>query len=633
MKKLITITIILFASLLSFSQEPGTRHGSFGFGKNTQHPELKSTDAYTLIVGYTDPNEVYHISSNSSNTGDILVMNNGKLVIDSAVTFTQQGTVVCINGGQIVAKHCTLSVAGNMYFINHSQLNVDTSSFIMPMQYRYQWGLMGLDTATVSFSGSTLSFGNGTLTGFFDNHASYILHHANFLQSNTISMTGHSILDVDHTQNAWEFLVSDTCNITIKNSNGFILWFYFQNSTPMQATFPMGNFVNGFVFNNTISGLSGIPYNVTIDSTTQVKWGIFPEKNSNVTINNSSLRTCGLIFTGNFADTLTGFYNNQFYSNNTFGFSDRYLHLNNSEIATWNFYAFDTAHISIYFSLFGEAIAFKDGHMTVMASTCDGSGGYIGTEDGEIDILNSQINAQLLSESTNTTIFAESNINYQLSTTFVNSTLALIANSTYNMPMVVADTSFVLEIFIDTLSHASVNDIVMLSGTVRTLNGPYNSYFMNRYDVYYAPIATPNARTLIADFLTQEITDNDFAAWNTNGLTPGQYIIYVDAYINNGTTPISISRVVNLGNFMDAETLKKKPQFTICPNPVQDWLHIEGSENIRRLEIVDIGGHVLFSQAFPFCGKSCTFPVDFLKPSTYLCRINSEHSVLFSKIP
>jgi hypothetical protein len=581
MKKfyILNIAILNAALFLSFnllySQNLPSKTDIFKFQNNIDsykhlcYNSLQRDEEYSLIVGQSDPNEIVTIDTPSVENGNILILNNGQLIVNST-QYTVEGGIICINNGSIlIKKNSDLSVKGDMIFANKSTFSIDSSNFTIPMDYIYQYNLICVDSAEFLIKNSEISFTNGLLSGAFTDYSKFSLLNDNFLQSVTISMMSHSTLTMDNTKNAWEFLLLDTCNISIKNSLGLILWFYFQDNTTSDCCFPNGSYIENFDFDSSVTGLSDITYNVSIDSTANIKWGIFPQKGSNVTINNSYLRTCGLIFDQNHTDSIFGFYNNMFYQNQIFPMTDRTLTLKNSEIATWNFYSFNDNKLIVSESIFGEALSFEGGSLQVFGCVCDGSGGYIGTEDGNIEILFSNIQSLVLSRGSNSVIILESDIDFDYrNPTFTQTSIVLMANTTYDCPPVALDTSFVLEIFIDSAHNANINSIVPITGIIRDLKGEFSPANLTFYQILYAPSSDPNNKILIADSLINKVYEDVIYNWNTNGLSEGNYFIYIAAFINDDTTSIDIGREIFLGNAASMDNLcPNLTLFQIYPNP------------------------------------------------------------------
>jgi len=635
----LSVLLLLLSMPLSvISQENLSKYGFSGLTKMTDLGRCFYERDPVLVVGYTDPDEIIIFTTDTIFEGDVYIVNNGRLEISDSASFTINGNLYMANSGELDAENCELTIRGNIWLVNKALLVVDSCLFSMPMEYRYQYQLLCIDTAEVAVINSEVSFTNGILGGYFNNYSKLSFINDNFQQTVTISMRGHSDLDINNTTNSWEYLIADSATVNIKNSQNFILWFYFHNNTVSEFGFPQGNYVHHFEMNNTVAGLQDIMYDVTIDSTANIKWGIFPEQGSDVTINNSSLRTCGLIFEDGQNDTLDGFINEQFYSNETFVLSDRTLHLNNTEIQTFNFYSFFDAVIVIQNSVFGEVLSFESGTAKVHNSVCDGSGGYIGAEGGILEIILSTIEAQLLTQDQSTTIIAESEIDFPyLYPIFADNSVAVIANTEYDLPPEALDTSFALEIYIDTLNDQTVNSMVPVTGTVKTYNGPFNPSYLNYYKIYYAPAGDPGNITLI-DSLTEEVSGGVLCTWNTTDLEYGHYIITIEAFINEDTSGVEITRQVYLWNATGVKTGIYTPELTIYPVPANDFfnirLYLHDRSNIT-IDLVDIYGRkikLLYNGTQQGGCLDKRFDVHDIKNGLYFVQINTDKERYYKKV-
>lgn len=94
-------------------------------------------------------------------------------------------------------------------------------------------------------------------------------------------------------------------------------------------------------------------------------------------IASSLLRAVGVYFGGNTKVALHDIHNGKIPRQDAFDTGDRDLRFNECKVATWNFYANDSAYVTLKDSTFGEAIAFGRSHIIVRDSHCDGSGGYL----------------------------------------------------------------------------------------------------------------------------------------------------------------------------------------------------------------------------------------------------------------
>lgn len=603
---------------------------------------LADTSFGDLIVGYFNPNETVIIDTNTIISGDVIIVNNGSLTINTD-TFGVSGNIVCLNKGELNIKNTVFSVMGDIGLIDSASFDIDSSEFRMPMDFLYQYSLLVVGRSKLSIKNSLVDFKNGALGVSINNNSSMILENDTFNQHVTASMRNESSLNINNVLNAWEFLIMDSCDVNINNSSGLILWLEFPDNTVSSLSFPQGSFVSNFTANNTVTGLNDIPYSLNITNTSNVNWGIFPQKGSDLTINNSYLRTCGLIFEEGAKDTLTGFYNDQFYSNTAFPINDRNLKMVNSTIRTWNFYSFDSSRVSVVGCFFGEALSFNNGYMEIIGSICDGSGGYLGAEKGQMIVVNSDIQCMIMTKDRSNVFFIESDIsgiNAPMGKTFLNDyTIAFWGNTNYHFQPDVRDTSILLEIYIDSLVNAKINSIVPITGITRLHNGPFSPAFLHHYSVYYSTAAQPDVKYLIKDSITTEVYNDIICMWNTNGLATGNYILHFSAFLNDDTTSVDLSREIFLEFSNSINNLQQNALMKVYPNPMHDKGNVSyyiDNQAIVSASLYDVSGRLIncfIENEYQKKGHhSFQIQGNELNKGVYFIKLEAGDDVIFRKI-
>ncbi|MEA3448028.1 MAG: T9SS type A sorting domain-containing protein [Bacteroidota bacterium] len=552
----------------------------------------QQTREFVHIIGDNTPDETLIITTDTVFTGDMAIINEGSLILEDSASMTLNGNLVIIDNSSIQANNADFTLKGNFYAFGHAMSDMDSCFISLPMDYRYQYALIALDTTALSFTNSHFDFGNGLLNGYLDNHTSLNMERDTFAQTVTMGLSGHAELNLSHVYNAWEFIFEDSCTASFDHCTNLILWFHFPHDATASYSFPPSVWVDSVHFNNTVAGLEEIPYSVEIDSCYNVNWGMFPMAGSDVTIINSDMRTCGFIFDDGEEHTVSSLMNEQFYTDETINIDDRNLHLINSQIRTWNLYTMDTSVLNINGCLFGEALSMQSSTINVTGGICDGSGGYLGTENSTMNCFSSKVECQILMEKQSSGGFMESEIYYPWDEhVFAEHTIVVMANTTHNQDFSVRDTSFLVELYLDTLNNQSINDVVDIRGTARSLAGQECPYSVTEYRIFYALADNPDNLTLIAEGLPGEIQDAVITEWNTDGLSAGNYILFLEAIVNgNYDEPVRIPREVNLYDLVRFETENKNIP-AIWPNPAKNKLniHIPGNQSVP-VSIVDMLG-------------------------------------------
>lgn len=623
--KTICLYFFLVVNLFSYAQSV-SKHNLQAFQPdfNKAIPS-KSVQDYAHIIGDDALDETWIITEDTVLNGDLILYNQGQLILEEGSDFTLNGQLVSLDDSEISANQAAISIAGHYYALGHSMMQIDSSQLVFPMDYRYQYGIFAVDTASVSIRDTDLDFANGQLEGSVIGSASLNFQRSDFSPSVTISAMGESELNVEHCINAWEFLLTDSCTASFSHSESLILWFYFPENATASFTFPAGVWVEDMDFNATIPGLEEIPYSVSIDSCTNVNWGMFPMAGSNVTILNSDMRTCGWIFNDGGEHTVSGMMNEQFYASESFNPGDRQLNLVNTRVRTWNFYAMNASTLTIDGCFYGEALAMEDGTVNAFGGICDGSGGYFGTNHGNINAFASQIECQLVMEGRSTGTFVNSELYYPWAEhVFAEHSIAVFANTERNQDFSVRDTSIVVDLALDSLHMQSIGDLVPLSGNAQDFIGPDAPYFVSEYRVYYASVDVTDDRNLIADGIPGGIYQNVITHWDTNGLMPGEYVIYLQAIVNGDyDEPVEIAQDVTLYDFTNA-SLFNADEIVVFPNPASDLLHVRlpSRSKLNEIQLLNALGESVLIQGISEDKQLYTFDVNDLSPGVYFLKLN-----------
>lgn len=617
--------LFLLLNLFSYAQSVSKYNlKAFQADFNNTIPS-KSVQDYDHIIGDDALDETWIIYGDTVLNGDLILFNQGQLILEEGSSLTLNGQLVSVDDSEIFANQATISVAGHYYALGHSMMQIDSCQLTFPMDYRYQYGIFAMDTASVSIRDTDLDFANGLLEGSVIGSASLNFQRSYFSPSVTISAMGESELNVEHCINAWEFLLTDSCTASFSHSESLILWFYFPENVTASYTFPAGVWVEDMDFNETIPGLEEIPYSVSIDSCTNVNWGMFPMAGSNVTISNSDMRTCGWIFNDGGEHTVSGMMNEQFYASESFNPGDRQLNFVNSRVRTWNFYAMNASTLTIDGCFYGEALAMEDGTVNAFGGICDGSGGYLGTNHGNLNVFATQIECQLVMEGRSNGSFVNSELYYPWDEhVFAGHSIAVFANTERNQNFSVRDTSLLVDLALDSLYMQSIGELVPVSGNAQDFIGSDAPYFVSEYRLYYASADVPDDRSLIADGISGGIYQNVITHWNTNGLMPGEYVIYLQAIVNGEyDEPVEISREVNLYDFTNA-SLFDADKIAVFPNPASDLLHVRlpASSGFDEIHLLNALGECVLTQAVSKHNLLHTLHLNALSPGVYFLKLN-----------
>ena len=312
----------------------------------------------TLIVGYT-PNDTLRITGNWTHIGPIIVLNSGVLIF----------------------KHANATIVGDIYVAGHGKAFSDSSSIYLPQQYLYQRSIVVVQNGYLNFSNTVFNYGGFSHSFVVRDSANAFLTNITNNDYTTTGLNGHANLTINGNNLTGEFIIDDYVNLHLRHATNALLWHQFPDTAVINHSFPNGTTVNSYVFNKTTPGVSGIEYNVQVDTSYNIQWSLMPVNGSNVTISNSTVRAVGLWFMGADSCTVSGLVNNSNYSNFTAPLTDRNLQFINSSVQTWSLYPMQSSVVNLSGSIVGEIGTEGTSKLTGTGYVVDGSGGYCWSSD------------------------------------------------------------------------------------------------------------------------------------------------------------------------------------------------------------------------------------------------------------
>ncbi|MEA1873135.1 MAG: hypothetical protein U9N51_01740, partial [Bacteroidota bacterium] len=157
--------LFLLLNLFSYAQSVSKYNlKAFQADFNNTIPS-KSVQDYDHIIGDDALDETWIIYGDTVLNGDLILFNQGQLILEEGSSLTLNGQLVSVDDSEIFANQATISVAGHYYALGHSMMQIDSCQLTFPMDYRYQYGIFAMDTASVSIRDTDLDFANGLLEG------------------------------------------------------------------------------------------------------------------------------------------------------------------------------------------------------------------------------------------------------------------------------------------------------------------------------------------------------------------------------------------------------------------------------------------------------------------------------------
>jgi len=532
----------------------------------------------TLVVGFT-PGEV--------------------LVIDSV--WMHPGPIIVMGDGVLKFQHAQATILGDIYTVQNAKVIADSSYLYFPQEYFYQRGIILTGNSKMEVRYSTMDFGGLVHSMATVQSATLLLDHVKKPDFSTIGMYNQSTIIMDSVNIAGEFIITDSVHLNIQKAGTVLLWHQFGKAAQADISFPDGENVESYHFNNSVPGVSGVNYDIQITDCKNVMWGLMPSNGSDVTISNSKLRTVGFWFEGGDSSDVSGLVGNNHYDDFTAGLDDRFFHLNNSDVMTWSLYTYDSTVVNVKGSILGEVGSMGQSVVTINNSFVDGSGGYLWSTDTTFMVNGfMSLSSSLRSSGNSFLIFAYSTMMNGQVQALQNSVLMLIQSSTTEAPAFDPG-SVVWMAKIASPASGFVNGDVKIRGSAWIDKG-YASTWMDfdHYTMSYQRADDTTTWYLIGSPNQTEVRDDVLAGWNTQGLAPGAYFLKLELTDNWGNTMTALKTFTLLPAVLGTgEEPERQDRPKIFPNPFTDKISVvvSGQNNDPvNFVIYDSRGMVVFSK-------------------------------------
>lgn len=615
--KNITVPVSTYSPHIAQLLEFEKKWKSFSHAIHTHH-NLKMANSFpdTILVGVA-PYDTLTITGTFTHTGPILVVLNGVLII----------------------KHANVTNLGDIAVVNNGKVIVDSSSLSFPQNYFYQRALIAINKANVSISNTTLSYGGLSHNCVVSDTAVLNLTNVNQTDWTTTGMSYSGAININGTTEAGEFIIADYVTLNIKHATNCILWHQFPDTAVINWSFGTHDTAYGYQFNNTKPGVRGIEYHVNADSVYDVMWAMMPSASSTVNIANSKIRSIGLWF-DNPADSVTvsGITDNASYSSFTTPLSDRTLTFTNCTVQTWSFYVFFKSIINVTGCIVGEIGTENSSKMYGNDYVVDGSGGYHWTNDtSNIFSQNATVYTYVRSEGTGIFIYAYGTIGNSGGAEAIDNALLIVDQSLVPSDPTAVDGGTAEFNYINQPGTLFTDSIAPINGSAWIHNGISSTWmkFKNWQLFYHSADSVTWLPVTAID--TIPVSNNLLANWNTHSLASGNYMLdlrITDSWNNQ----LDAERLVTLYPLILGVTqLSPFSDITIYPNPATSQLNIRftsGKNENVKVELNNLLGQSLTNENYTaITGKNLlSLNTSELSEGTYLCRIITAEGTTSQKL-
>ena len=465
-----------------------------------------------LVIGQIDPNEIVTISGSYFLNGNLIIVNNGQLILDSA----------------------DFKINGDITLLNNGKLSATGSSFTVIQEYIYEHEAVLLNSSEFHFDGIDFtSSGQSWSIGISDS-ANYILENSEITDGFiTTGMTGNGTAIINNTETPGEFLCFENNDLQFNNCDFLLMWLVLPNSSVVDVSLPDDSLLIDWHFEEGEPGVSGIPYSLSIDSCTNVLWGLISMSGSVGIFRDTKFRTSGLFFSEPDSITVSNITNNSTHTNDLINVPDRDLRMINTEVETWNFYPAQNSIITVQNCIFGELLAFDSSNVLIENSVCDGTGGYLGAIGNSfLVVIRSLISSQVIACEYGFLVGALSSFNSPEIDADDNAVMAIL-NTLTSIEPEAHNSAIIFEGQLPLIEGFTESE-VGIEGTARIIAGPLSTIEFEGYSVHFSDdLQNPVWQPTDGLHLNQ-VTDDTLALWNTAGLETGPYVLLLTIFHSFG---------------------------------------------------------------------------------------------------
>jgi hypothetical protein len=506
-------------------------------------------------------------SRSLSDTIYVGARNNDTLVISG--NFTHTGPIFVFNYGVLIIRNATVIDTGDIFIWQHGKMFADSSSLTFPQHYFYERGLTLVQNGYARVQHCSFNYSGMSHNLLLADSAMVIMNYIHQNDWTTCGLNGASTLSIHGCNVGGEHILSDHCTARFSDVDTLIFWHQIPDTAVINYSFPRGDTVFHYAFNNSVNGVRGINYHVTADTCHDVMWAMMPVNGADITISNSSIRAIGAWFRGQDSVTARGLYDNSSYVNFIAPLSDRHLQLINSQVQTWSLYVFDQSHVNIDSCALGEVGCQQRSSVLGQNFLLDGSGGYYWATNTSL-VLASGVTIYSTARSEHNGIFLlqYSRLPFAPPSAIGNSVMICVQNDLVQDP-VAFDNGNVWMAKIQGPDTARADSVIPVQGSVWIARGPVGGWmYFASYSLSYQRMGDTMWTTIVRDSAT-EIRSSDLGLWHTQGLSAGSYLLKLNIKDSHGDSVYGLKVVTLLlssTNGLNGVSLSDA-SVSVYPNP------------------------------------------------------------------
>jgi len=519
-----------------------------------------AAEAYAadIVIGDT-PGELFRIDAGTSfsHNGDIFIGGTGTLLVNGTLNLT--GTVYVGGSGNFIVDGGQFHLMGdytNIIGYGDGRIIFRNNALLHYVQtYVSQHNIICGENARVELNDSRVSADGSSEAIVMGGNSSY--HAVNMICPDwkTWYLSGQTSLTLENVNIGGDIVFYDSPTMLFVNTVGVMPWLFFDSGAVVDYQFPAGFPANPaatvtITFDNSLPGVSGIPWSITMENCTYVAWGINPYPGSDVTVRNSELAMVLFRFVGPGQTQLQGIMQNDSYYNDlTMPIADRHLRLLNTSVTWWKVDVIEGYDLTADSIIFSEMMVKEDSRALLNNSICEGQTIHLGAlHDAFVDFRDGEVwsyvsvwdNATMVLRNS-VVDFRKGQYRYQTRNIAHNNARLYCLNTIFGYETDPAesepeatDSGLAMVLNLDGPAAVEPGQTADIRGSAWIKTGPLSPVVFNSYVLEVSPEGLAQWETIRSS--VSEVEQGILGTWQTSGLPSGRYRLRLTLWVDGDTT-------------------------------------------------------------------------------------------------
>lgn len=496
-----------------------------------------------LIIGDNPVDEVFVIDTKTEfyHSSGIMVTGRGTLIVKG--TLYQNGHVYITENGTFHVDGGAFHIGGydtNVYVDENGSCIFSDGVLHYVQEYVSQHNLAGGDNGHFEFVNSEVNCDGSIEFIHLVGNASYTAIDTVFADWTTWYLHDHTTLSLENVNYAGDIVLYDSPTLKLVNTDFVMPWLYFGEGAVIDYTF--SGLKGSAIIDNTVPGISGISWSLTMENCSHVAWGVNPYPGSDVTIRDSQLTMVLFRFAGEGEFDLYGIMkNDSYYKDEVIPVTDRMFRLINTSVKWWKVDVIDNFQLHADSIVFSEMVLKGSCKAYITHSICEGQTIHLGAQDnsfvyfeqGEIWSYVSVWGNAVMVLQDSLVDWQKGEFIYQTCNIAHGNSRLYCLNCVMRSNPQAVDSALVMVESLNSADEGKIGEKIVIYGSAWIDTGPDSGITFAGYNLAW----TNNGSdwTLITES-ANPVQDGILGEWDTSGLTEGEYHVCLQMRVNGDTS-------------------------------------------------------------------------------------------------